>query len=185
MTKYLTEFEDRLSTVPRWCIVNTIQKQSVSDHSFRVAIISRRVYTKIFKGTDELEMLRIMEVSLFHDQMEAFSGDIASPVKHLFDEERLVRIYRHNVEYQPSISDLAEACVKVSDIAESCFFLARELSMGNSSVKHLFSKLIDKMMNYISIYNDKFEVDPTEIKNLCMEIVNASSRQVDSLTAGK
>lgn len=120
-----------LETVPRWAIARTIQQQNVASHSYNVAVITawlvaRHAERKQWKFTSACLMH-----ALSHDQVEALTGDIAGPTKHLFKTGEKALVERHNMPEPvgPSVRNV----VKVADTLESVIFLRREICMGNSN----------------------------------------------------
>lgn len=132
----LNEFEDRLSDVPRWVIVRTIQKQSVMDHSARVAIVAPRIATEYFgvAANDYETLYNINRWALLHDRYEAFSGDIPTPGKKFWMGINHDNFYASKFQEHPRVSDTVRRVVKAADYFEALVFLAKEQSMGNSSV---------------------------------------------------
>jgi hypothetical protein len=147
----LGEFEARLSDVPRWGIVRTVQKQSVAEHSFRVALMAPRVavdYLGVSKADFETLFL-ISRYALLHDQWEAFTGDIPTPAKPGYDMgyvyhhygDRIIEKTVYSLLNLPVVTD----AVKIADIMESVIFLGHEMMMGNHSVQSLYRKLLDDL----------------------------------------
>jgi hypothetical protein len=147
----LGEFEARLSDVPRWGVVRTVQKQSVAEHSFRVALMAPRIavdYLGVAKEDYETLFL-ISRYALLHDQWEAFTGDIPTPAKPGYDMGYLYHHYGDRIAERTVYSLLnlpvVTDAVKIADTMESVIFLGHELIMGNRSVKSLHRKLLDDL----------------------------------------
>ena len=146
----LTTFEERLSAVPRWSIVRTIQKQTVDQHSFRVAIIAKRLAPLWINIYSEHLIANCMEYALHHDQYEAFTGDIPSPAGHAMDKAALEAKFKHHTLYQPElISETTKAVVKAADYVEALVFLQIEMSLGNSSVEVIFDQIRDNLYKHL------------------------------------
>lgn len=146
----LSEFEDRLSDVPRWVIVRTIQKQSVMDHSARVAIVAPRIATKYFGVTDPAELLVITRWALLHDRPEAFSGDIPTPGKKFWMGMNHDRFYapkftEHPLEWSRTNikPDFIRRVVKAADYFEALVFIAKEESLGNKTLTRILNNVRD------------------------------------------
>lgn len=71
-----------LSFVPRWAIVPISQQQSVSDHCFRVAVISMEICDRM--KIEAANSAKVMRWALIHDGPECISGCIPSPFKRKF-----------------------------------------------------------------------------------------------------
>lgn len=110
----------KLSHVPRWAIIDTMKEQSVADHSFRVAVLSTRIFSLLVsvKPKEMLDMVEshdLLEYALLHDIDEALTGDIPSTYKR---EDRCDPGFDED-------SDLVKAIVKVADNIEAIIFLKR------------------------------------------------------------
>lgn len=130
MNGIFTDFDKRLGIIPRWTIVHTIQKQSVAEHCFNVERIATRIAVQWFGVAPRSEnMLDISQWALHHDDLEAVTGDIQSPVKPLFDETAAERLYPEvPINHPPQwIKDI----VKLADIMEWVVFALYEQSLGN------------------------------------------------------
>lgn len=72
--------ELRLSIVKRWGIVKVSREQSVAEHSYNVAVITKRLCVKMFENWREW-YINFMVEAIEHDQDEVYTGDIPSPCK--------------------------------------------------------------------------------------------------------
>ena len=106
----------RLSTVPRWTVIPTIQNQNVAEHSFHVAWISRWL-TELLGLHLRSDAFLVIATALLHDHDEAVTGDIPSTGKE-----------------DNNTGSLEDSIVKVADALEAALFLREELQMGNSRV---------------------------------------------------
>lgn len=70
----------RLSYVPRWVIVPMDRPQTVSDHSFRVALISAALVEGKNWSTGQIGTL--MYEALLHDADEILTGDVPATAKY-------------------------------------------------------------------------------------------------------
>lgn len=111
----------RLSFVPRWVILPTHQKQSVTDHVARVVKLCEVLLEKHQLGPNFLNdkdfQLSVYRLALNHDNDEAFTGDTPSPAKQPKDYSTL---------------DAVHCVVKAADIMDTIIFLKTEMRMGNS-----------------------------------------------------
>lgn len=130
----LTELEDRLSTVPRWGIVRTIQKQTVMEHCGRVAIIANRIAIKWFGILDAITLYETINFALHHDDVEAVSGDVPSIVKDLVNEEGMKARYCKELRPIP-VSDMARKIVRIADKMEALIFINTEMALGNDTLR--------------------------------------------------
>jgi hypothetical protein len=146
----ISEIEYRLQTVPRWGIVRTIQKQSVAEHSFYVAIAAARFAKEYWVWGPNDNWCGLHRYALLHDLSEAITGDIPSIAKHyVVDDYLILEDYENHVEETPGCSPGIVAIVKAADHYESCRFIATELSMGNLSVGIIFQHCLGALEKHM------------------------------------
>lgn len=75
---------EKLKNTPRHSWTSAGRRESVAEHSFRLAIMAYFVKDE-FPG---LDMDRVIQMCLFHDFGEAFTGDIPAFEKKEADSER-------------------------------------------------------------------------------------------------
>lgn len=76
-----------LSHVPRWSVVTTTRRQSVAEHSFRVAAIVQYLLSEPrYIDWDQSYKRQGVIRALIHDAAESKSGDISGPFKRLVKE---------------------------------------------------------------------------------------------------
>ena len=123
------ELDQRLSIVPRWVVLRTIQRQSVAEHCFNVERIAVQIAMEWFRIANVKELHEISQLALHHDDEEAITGDIPSPAKEPKSE----------AEIEEDLKFVAYAIVKLADIMEAYWFLRMEIAMGNQYVaEHAF-----------------------------------------------
>lgn len=142
MTQLWSEADKRLSVVPRWAIVNTIQKQTVSDHCFRVARLVARKATKF--GLTDAEKASAIELALHHDDDEHVTGDIPSIAKKYLNKVRLHKDHPAHISPYPNAHHL----VKVMDKVEALIFLKTEMALGNATVKKVYEHVEKALLEY-------------------------------------
>lgn len=172
----LSEFEDRLSDVPRWVIVRTIQKQSVMDHSARVAIAAPRIAIKYFSVvvSDYETLYQVSRLALLHDRPEAFSGDIPTPAKKWWMGMNHDQFYTPKFKEHPETNDLLRRIVKAADYFEALVFLAKEQSLGNTTVY----RIVDDVE---SNFNKAFPEMEVMVEELIHEAHQFAEKQQDPL----
>lgn len=111
----------RLSVVPRWPVVPTINKQSVDQHVFHVTRIVMWLLPYHAQAVDDDPAFKfdVVRMALGHDDPEASTGDIPTPRKG-----------PANYSAMPQKAII----VKVADILEAIMFLVEEREMGNKRV---------------------------------------------------
>lgn len=154
----------QLDNIVQWSEMDVFQRESVSQHSFKVAIFTRVLLQDIFGDIDEGDMraylledfkLRCTEYALFHDFDEALiRRDISHVTKynrfngseirrnlneladHLAKKEILVDEDSGKFTYNTIINpDISvKRFVKLCDWLAMAFFIRREQRMGNSNM---------------------------------------------------
>lgn len=96
----ILEVAGRLKTTTRHCETEAGRKESVADHSYRIALMAMLLAgEEAFGRTD---MNKVMRMCLIHDLGEAFTGDVPSFEKDDKDEDTEERLFRKWVEGFPS-----------------------------------------------------------------------------------
>lgn len=145
-SRLLTARERLLGRVSRWCIVPTIQRQSVAEHSFYVALMASRLAGFIrWKATNQ-DLFNLSRWSLLHDSLEAVTGDLPTPVKkhltelktaeHALLSEMGAEFARIRMSIEagiPAWTDIARI-VSFCDSLEALSFLHMEYLLGNRAV---------------------------------------------------
>lgn len=108
----------RLRIVPRWCVIPTIQKQNVAEHTFNVMMLCDWLLS-YHKDVNPTFHIDVMRYALGHDRHEALTGDVAAGSKPI-----------------PTWQDVAgkpplEVIVKVADYLDAIAFLQEEIRLGN------------------------------------------------------
>jgi 5'-deoxynucleotidase YfbR-like HD superfamily hydrolase len=157
------------SVVPRWSVVWTLMRDSVANHSYYVAIYSRKI-AQLLDWTGNWSML--MFLALVHDLDETITGDMVSPVKsqiidadraadyiNLKMEERLPDIMRevnsmtdcqNNLAKQRTV-DECWLIIKAADRLDALLFLIGEQRMGNGVVA---PRIIDAQARFYASWMD-------------------------------
>jgi 5'-deoxynucleotidase YfbR-like HD superfamily hydrolase len=174
----LSELEYRLQTVPRWGIVRTIQKQSVAEHSFFVAIAAVRIAKEYWGWGEDHDWYSLHREALLHDQIEAITGDVPAIAKHYVESDWVIgKDFEEHVEEIVGASFEIVNIVKAADLYEGCRFLATELSIGNKSVEMIYHKSIGALHRHMHSCNK-----PQHFKML-EEIKDACEAQINPMVA--
>lgn len=138
--------EQALSWVPRWVIVNTIQKQTVAEHSFYVALLADRIATILGIPVDDFKLrYRLQRAALTHDMFESISGDLPSPYKRCISDDAAYSKYRHLFEEEIPVDEIEYKIIKIADLMEALIFLEREKSLGNTSILDVYFEIHAKL----------------------------------------
>lgn len=149
-----SELDHRLSVVKRWGTVETIRKQSVTEHSYNVAIIADRIARRLS------EDMRIAHAAvlyaLYHDKVESVTGDFPSYMKPHVDERSAVSIVEAFMSDEEGTNDgsagddpMVRFIVKCADYIDACVFLRMEISLGNKSVTYHLRHLEARFRRYL------------------------------------
>lgn len=96
----ILEVAGRLKTTTRHCETKAGRKESVADHSYRIALMAMLLAGEEAFG--QTDMNKVMRMCLIHDLGEAFTGDVPSFEKDDKDEDTEERLFRKWVEGFPS-----------------------------------------------------------------------------------
>jgi 5'-deoxynucleotidase len=129
--------DSMLARVPRWTILRTIQKQSVAEHSFLVALWAGRIAQLIgWRPGQPMDHLTLNRWALVHDITESWTGDVPTPMKKFYDHNRLEKSIKFpDGEWQwlrQAVDSEMVGIVKVADLLEAYLFLCVERSLGNT-----------------------------------------------------
>jgi 5'-deoxynucleotidase YfbR-like HD superfamily hydrolase len=135
------------SVVPRWSIVWTLTRDTVSNHSFYVALYAREIARILEWGGD---YGNLMYCALVHDLDETISGDIVAPVKEkIVDKEKAkAYIHDHMMERMPGVIKEIDrisqkgageyfeiqSIVKAADRFDALIYLIIEQRLGNGVI---------------------------------------------------
>lgn len=144
------ELDHRLSVVPRWQLLHTIQRQSVAEHMFNVARIAERIATQWFGINEDGYTARILYWALHHDDFEALSGDVPTMVKPYFDEEQFEEEHSNLIKPTKHSTPMhVREIVKLADMLEGFHFICTELKLGNSFVENHHVSYYQEIANFL------------------------------------
>lgn len=154
----------RLSVVPRWVIVPTIQRQNVAEHSYHVTQTARWLMQfHASEGDEKLALtMAVIDRALDHDVEEAATGDRPTPSK-------------QGKTYHAGMPQSA-IIVKIADILEALAFLHEEKLMGNTRVHALFDErkqALREVWGFMQV-RPTAEMQATDILNKYISILNVS-----------
>jgi len=141
----------RLGAIHRWVAASPLRPKSVAAHSYYVAKIARRICHLLKSQQQDLkiDILRVVDMALMHDEPEAVTGDIPLPVEGMSDaikeeHERIlkeeyasipqgnyfVELWREVNRPMPE-DPLETQIVRVADAIAGYAECCEELSIGN------------------------------------------------------
>ncbi|MBT3237096.1 MAG: HD domain-containing protein [Bdellovibrionales bacterium] len=185
----------RSGHVTRWHGVRTGREQTIAEHHYMVAIITKEMMKNILTDSTDCDMLLALEYALEHDSPELLMGDFPTPAKrriqqicqpHGFDPFKLIED-----EIVPELAVLSsqientpiKIVVKLSDILDAILFISEEgigrhaRDVVTSKCHSLYSELLEKACIKFPQYNWNFANDLRE------EMLNGEDNQI-SFEAG-
>jgi hypothetical protein len=169
----LTELDDRLSIVKRWVLIRTNRTQSVAEHCFNVQRICIRI-APWFKISSALELYRLSQAALHHDDNEALTGDIPWTAKG-YVKEGENGVDTGAALWYDSAGDRIKSIVKLADLLEAYHFLAMEMQTGNwYLIEHKIS-MRERIMEFIADHN--WDVDVSVECDKWMSMVESTLSQ--------
>lgn len=142
-----------MSHVRRWAIVPTITSQTLTDHSYYVALYA----TQICGMLDLPVTTALLVHCLVHDMDELTTGDIPTPAKQYMNAP--TPICDGSREFLPLVY---KRVVKVADLLDATLFLIDEQGLGNRKVQAALIKTIQSL---------KLHATELGIKNQILEVV--------------
>lgn len=172
------------SFVKRWAIVRTIRDQSISDHTFFVAMYTNDICIAL--NVHPLIHLRALQYALWHDlRDEIFTGDWPGPAKRALAptakeragltarvEEWAKRVFGSLVNRSGAGEDMEfiKAIVKVADNLDAACEMATELQLGNSNAAPLLDQQTDLVNKSCKVLQQFEDVPPMVYLRLCSDI---------------
>lgn len=154
----------RLSVVPRWVIVPTIQRQNVAEHSYHVAQTARWLMQfHASEGDEKLHLtMAVVDRALDHDVEEAATGDRPTPSKQ-------GKVYHAGMPQSAII-------VKIADVLEALAFLHEEKLMGNTRVADLFDERKQALREIWGFFQARptAEMNTMDLLNRYVGVLNVS-----------
>lgn len=111
-----------LQYVKRWNIVGTTMEDNVQSHSFRVAVIAMAICRKMPIADMSDFINDVVQYALLHDAEEAFTGDIATPVKDEMKKSGFnpTDVFRRLI---PATTKNVNDVVKMADLIDNYYFI--------------------------------------------------------------
>lgn len=126
-----------IATIPRYSVVPVVRRQSVGEHCFLVARYCM-ILAEVLKVTDKA-LVAILEYALVHDDDEAITGDIPTPVKaklgYTSIDERIK-------EGRPMVYWFVKFC----DRLEAVKYMVEERMLGNRIMDELLAGAVGRLV---------------------------------------
>lgn len=150
--KNTLEFIMNGAAVTRYHTCDLIKPETVGHHSHGVAMLCLVI--------DPVASRQLLASALIHDLAEQKTGDIPSPVKRELGISKTVSSMEENILSEAGIVspllNLHEmAVLKLADVAHGALKCAREINLGNESMRPVFD-------NYISYSKELLVNDRSE-----------------------
>lgn len=149
-----------VSVVTRWSVIRTHGKDTIADHSYRVAMYADEIARLIkWKVDDYKAHYWLMRYALIHDLDEIFTGDIVILVKsEIIDKDRAAHFVASRMQkYMPGIAgqfaeiaslsyaDDIKKIIKAADWLDSLLFIIGEQHMGNTAIERYEAYSLDNL----------------------------------------
>ena len=161
----------RSGHVTRWHGVRTGREQTIAEHHYMVAIITKEMMRKIMVDCTDQDLLLALEYALEHDSPELLMGDFPTPGKRRIqqickpygiDPFRLIedeiapelKILTEKIEDSP-----IKIIVKLADLLDAILFISEEgigkhaQHVVTNKCQALFTELIGKAYKKFPQYN--------------------------------
>lgn len=144
-----------LAYVPRWSIVRVAKTQSVAEHSFYTAVYTIQL-ARLIRW--EANWTGLLEMALWHDVEECFTGDMPGPVKHrLYGNTAKAEIEKMmlsrfgsdwvgtGITYTPQVFQEAKQIIRVASLLDDTLFLMGELQRGNEACHAAVNEVVNRL----------------------------------------
>lgn len=139
------EFIYRGALTKRFHTIPTLRVQNVGEHSFGVAWLCEW----LTGGTASKDLIM---AALAHDLAEHITGDIPAPAKRamgireLVSNREAVLLRSNNINYEDRLSEPELGVLKMADALDGMIYCLREVQLGNSTMKVVFTRFKSYVM---------------------------------------
>lgn len=163
----------RLDNIKQWQEMDVFKEESVSQHSYKVAVFTRVLLEDIFGNSDNIETLKFKNEcvtrAIFHDWDEAlilrdmshetkYNAYNGKAIRSTLDDFSKFKAYEefvlNSMEERNDTSDMilesvtspcreVEKFVKLCDWLALAFYIKREESLGNTSLSEQSKKVLE------------------------------------------
>ena len=185
--KFITEIRG-LMGVQRYQNLFKHRKASVAEHQWFVSMIALFSYYYLdFEGID-IDLEKLLVKTLFHDDIELYTGDILSETKNAYSEtkeevEKIELKYYQNMYSEFIPSDINEYIMEnvlyakdnsiegrilsMADILDTIYETNEELQLGNEiNFKTIMSKSIEKLDEFYKDFSFVEDLFPENLSKL-------------------
>lgn len=154
----------RANYVERWQLVNVSRRQTVAEHSFNVAMISKAIAEEMGYQSDTIALL--ISYAIQHDLDEVITGDIPTPTKQrvrelgvemndLIDTPKLIDI--------PQVHKYYKSIIKMADYLDAMWYL-NENGVGRHA-KQVEKEIFIRYEKFFILQNTELRIATTVIRN--------------------
>lgn len=188
-----------MAYVPRWSIVRTIRQQYLAEHTFFVCMYANDI--GVWLGLAMDEMGKLLQMALWHDMEEIFSGDLPGPCKRAgmdgfrqkWDDKLrhwLTKVFGNMGDRDGSTprakwripEEAFDAIIKLADMIDECCEMGTEIQMGNRTVDRIFADSLQRVKAAISGVRKHFPYQQSDWHRLESRVIQCclSSRDGES-----
>ncbi len=182
----------RSGHVTRWHSVRTARDQTLAEHSYMVAMISREIAKQVYgKKLTCDDMLLLLEYSLTHDSAEILVSDIGTPMKRKIEEVCAKHgmdspIDMIEAEIVPDVFEMKDKMkdtalpyiAKISDILDALIFIKDE---GVGKLAVTVEKKLERMLDskLYKAQQDFPELNWQAVREIYAEMVDGKDNQIE------
>jgi 5'-deoxynucleotidase YfbR-like HD superfamily hydrolase len=157
-----------VADIKRWSIVKTHRDQSVAEHTFNVAMYVNDICAYLKMDPDFY--LNTLQMTLWHDVDEIFTGDMPGPAKRALTHKKSsfkevidgwmskifgnIRQHRDGSGMSAERDNLAHMIIKVADELDAACEMAAEFAMGNKHAQYLVESRQSAMLTNYELMAD-------------------------------
>lgn len=157
LVQKMTEIKDifHLSNITRYSNLSTNHKQSVSDHSFNVSILTLYLYQWLELTEEQMSLKDCLVWAIIHDVPECETGDILQPmkqanptIKSLLKGVESKTYHRLGLPDENLFKQEVKLLVKMADELDVILFCQIENELGNHQLDDVIERATKSFIDY-------------------------------------
>lgn len=177
-----------MAFTPRWGIVRTIRQQYLAEHTFFVAMYANDL--GVYLGLPLEQQATLLQMALWHDMDEVFTGDWPGPAKRALIKDRadsdaavsawMAQIFDNvptrdgeNSPHNKAVRDQLATVVKLADMIDECCEMGTEWQLGNQNAGPLHRESLKRVEVAITAVAVAYNMDPGGLTLLRARVTDA------------